>query len=514
MKEHLVVIGNGMAPGRTLERLIESAPDAYDITIFNAEPRVNYDRIMLSPVLSGDKTFDQIIIHGDSWYVKHGITLYKGVAVTKIDRDARTVTSAIGETVPYDKLIIATGSRPIIIPVPGASLPGVLTYRDLDDVEAMLLAAKSRGSAVVIGGGLLGLEAANGLKVRGMEVTVVHLMPTADGAPARRGGGRHAAEVAGGARASSLLTEAQTAGYRGRERQGRAVRFKDGDASSRPTWSSWPSASARTPRSRKQAGLTATAASWSTTRCRRTIRASMRSASASSHRGIAYGLVAPLFEHGQGLRQPPRPTSASAATRARVTSTKLKVTGIDLFSAGDFTGGEDTEEIVLRDAGRGVYKKLVMKDDKLVGAVLYGDTVDGAWYFQLLRDGADVADIRDKPDVRRARPGRHRPQGQSRAAAMADDAEVCGCNGVCKGTIVKAIKDKGLFTLDDVRKHTKASCVLRLLHRPGRAAPAGDAWRRLLRRAAEEADVRLHRPHPRGGARRDPRAAAADRFPR
>ncbi len=177
-KQKLVVIGNGMAPGRALDRLFETAPDAYDVTIFNAEPRVNYDRIMLSPVLSGEKSFEQIVIHGDGWYVKHGVTLYKGHKVTAIDRAAKTVTSAGGVSAPYDKLIIATGSVPIVIPVPGQSSPGVLTYRDLDDVQAMLLAAKSRGHAVVIGGGLLGLEAAAGLKEQGMDVTVLHLMPT------------------------------------------------------------------------------------------------------------------------------------------------------------------------------------------------------------------------------------------------------------------------------------------------------------------------------------------------
>jgi nitrite reductase (NADH) large subunit len=178
MKQKLVVIGNGMAPGRALERLLESAPEAYDITIFNAEPRVNYDRIMLSPILSGEKSFDDIVIHGDGWYVKHGVTLYKGAKVTAIDRQAKTVTAANGMTAAYDKLIIATGSLPIVIPVPGHDLAGVLTYRDLDDVEAMLIAAKSRGHAVVIGGGLLGLEAAAGLAEQGMSVSVVHLMPT------------------------------------------------------------------------------------------------------------------------------------------------------------------------------------------------------------------------------------------------------------------------------------------------------------------------------------------------
>ena len=178
MKEKLVIVGNGMAPGRALEKLFETDPDRYDVVIFNAEPRVNYDRIMLSPVLSGEKSFDDIVIHGDAWYIQHGITLYKGCKIETIDRVNKTVTSANGITESYDKLVIATGSVPFIIPVPGVNLAGVVTYRDLDDVNIMMMAAKARGRAVVIGGGLLGLEAAAGLNEQGMDVTVVHVMPT------------------------------------------------------------------------------------------------------------------------------------------------------------------------------------------------------------------------------------------------------------------------------------------------------------------------------------------------
>jgi nitrite reductase (NADH) large subunit len=178
MTERLVIIGNGMAPGRMLEHLLEAAPRAYDVTIFNAEPRVNYDRIMLSPVLSGEKTYDDIVIHNEAWYAAHGIKLHRGHRVSQIDRAAKTVTSDGGVTAPYDRLVIATGSSPFMIPVPGKDLPGVLAYRDLDDVEKMLTATQEGGRAVVIGGGLLGLEAAAGLKQRGMEVTVLHVMPT------------------------------------------------------------------------------------------------------------------------------------------------------------------------------------------------------------------------------------------------------------------------------------------------------------------------------------------------
>ena len=178
MKKTLVIIGNGMAPGRMLEHLFEQSRDTYDVTIFNAEPRVNYNRLMLSPVLSGEKTYENIITHDDAWYARHGVTLHKGRKVVSIDRASHIVSAGDGTAAHDDKLVIATGSTPFIIPVPGHTLPGVVTYRDLDDVEKMLAAAKSGGNAVVIGGGLLGLEAAAGLHMRGMNVTVLHLMPT------------------------------------------------------------------------------------------------------------------------------------------------------------------------------------------------------------------------------------------------------------------------------------------------------------------------------------------------
>ena len=178
LRKKLVVLGNGMAAGRVLEELFARAPDAYDVTIFGAEPRVNYDRIMLSPVLAGEKAFDDIIVHDDAWYAQHKVNLRKGEPIVAIDRAARTVRTRDGAVELYDTLIIATGSKPVLIPVPGAELPGVVTFRDLDDVDAMLAAAARGGNAVVIGGGLLGLEAAAGLASNGMKTTVVHLMPT------------------------------------------------------------------------------------------------------------------------------------------------------------------------------------------------------------------------------------------------------------------------------------------------------------------------------------------------
>jgi nitrite reductase (NADH) large subunit len=453
MKERLVVIGNGMAPGRALERLLESAPDKYDITIFNAEPRVNYDRIMLSPVLSGDKSFDQIIIHGDGWYIKNGITLYKGVAVTKIDRAAKAVTSAIGETIPYDKLIIATGSRPVIIPVPGSNLPGVLTYRDLDDVEAMLYAARSRGNAVVIGGGLLGLEAAAGLTEQGMEVTVVHLMPTLMERQLDAAAG-HLLKKELETRGIRVLTGANTKAILG-DKKVSAVQLDDGTTipaglvimavGIRPNGAL-----------AAEAGLTVNRGIVVDETMRTTDPDIFALGECAEAHGISYGLVAPLYEMANVVAAQ-LTGDATAKFAAPSTATKLKVTGINLYSAGDFADGKDREEIVLRDAARGTYRRLVLKDNRIIGAVMYGDTSDGPWFFDLLKRGTNIAEMRETLIFGQSYAGGTALDPMAAVAALPDDAEICGCNGVCKGKITGAIAGLGLKSIDDVRAHTKAS---------------------------------------------------------
>jgi nitrite reductase (NADH) large subunit len=453
MKERLVVIGNGMAPGRALERLIERAPDAYDITIFNAEPRVNYDRIMLSPVLSGEKTFEQIIIHGDGWYVKHGITLYKGVAVTNIDRAAKTVTSSIGETVPYDKLIIATGSQPIIIPVPGANLPGVLAYRDLDDVDAMLLAARSRGNAVVIGGGLLGLEAAAGLKEQGMDVTVLHLMPTLMERQLDPAAG-HLLKKAMEARGIKVLVKANTKAILG-EKKVRAVQLEDGTeipadlvvmaVGIRPN-----------AKLAREAGLTVNRGIVVDPAMRTSDPDIFALGECAEAAGEVYGLVAPLYDMANVVAA--RLTGdATAVFKPATTATKLKVTGINLYSAGDFAEAKDREEIVLRDAARGNYRRLVLKDNRVIGAVMYGDTSDGPWFSDLLKRGVDVSQMRETLIFGQNFVGGVPLDPTAAVAALPDDAEICGCNGICKGRITASITGLGLKSVDDVRQHTKAS---------------------------------------------------------
>ncbi|MFM2422433.1 MAG: hypothetical protein RL291_963 [Pseudomonadota bacterium] len=452
-KQKLVVIGNGMAPGRALEKLFEQAPSAYDVTIFNAEPRVNYDRIMLSPVLSGEKTFEQIVIHGDGWYVKHGVTLYKGATVTEINRKAKTVTTARGHTVSYDKLLIATGSLPIIIPVPGHKLAGVLSYRDLDDVEAMLIAAKSRGKAVVIGGGLLGLEAAVGLKERGMDVTVVHLAPTLMERQLDQPAG-HLLQRAIEARGIKVLVKANTKAILG-EKSVEAVLLDDG---TRLPADLVIMAVGIKPNAQiaKDAGITVNRGI--------VVDPSMRTSDADifavgecaeSH-GQVFGLVAPLYEMA-GVIAAQLSGQHDAAFQPNALATKLKVTGINLFSAGDFAEGKDREEIVLRDAARGVYKRLIIMGDKLIGAVLYGDTTDGAWFFDLIKKGTPVQEMRETLIFGPSYAGGAPLDPMAAVAALPDEAEICGCNGVCKSKITGAIDTLGLKSLDDVRAHTKAS---------------------------------------------------------
>ena len=454
-KLKLVMIGNGMAGVRTLEELLKLAPDLYDITVFGAEPHPNYNRILLSPVLAGEQTFEEIVLNDLDWYAEHNIRLMLNRKVVEIDRAKRRVIAEDGSEAEYDRLLIATGSNPFILPIPGNQLDGVIGYRDIADTQAMMDAAKTHKHAVVIGGGLLGLEAANGLKLRGMGVTVVHIGEW----PMERQLDKTAGTLLQRALESRGLCfkmQKQTAELIGNA-QGRvrAVRFADGEVIDADLV---VMAAGIRPNSAlvEKAGIP----------CNRGILVNdtlqtydprvYAVGECANHRGTAYGLVAPLFEQAKVCANHLAMLGFSRYLGS-VTSTKLKVTGIDLFSAGDFIGGEGTETITLSDPIGGVYKKLVIKEDRLVGACLYGDTVDGSWYFKLLREGRAIGEMRDKLMFGESNIGDVGHQGQDRAASMADSDEVCGCNGVTKGAICKAIRDKGLFTLEEVRKQTKAS---------------------------------------------------------
>lgn len=452
MSEKLVIIGNGMAPGRMLEELFEKAPGLYDVTIFNAEPRVNYDRIMLSPVLSGEKAYEDIIIHGDDWYTTHGVTLHRGAKVTEIDRDNKTVTSAAGITASYDKLVIATGSLPFIIPVPGHQLPGVLAYRDLDDVEKMLDIAKGRGRAIVIGAGLLGLEAAYGLKRQGMEVTVIHLMPTImerqlDPAAA------YLLEKALNDRGIEIITKANTKQILGNQKV-EGIELDDGRVIHGDMV---VMAVGIRPASQlaKDAGIAVNRGIVVDDGMQTSDASIFALGECAEHRGQCYGLVAPLYESARVLAD--RLIGGASEYHGSVVNTKLKVTGINLFSAGDFAEGPDREEIVLRDASSGVYKRLILKENKIIGAVLYGETSDGSWFFDLMKRGTDISQMRDTLIFGQSYQGGTPLDPMAAVAALPDDAEICGCNGVCKSKIVTTITSKGLTSLDEVRAHTKAS---------------------------------------------------------
>ena len=453
MKEKLVLIGNGMAGVRTLEELLKLDPEMYDITVFGEEPYGNYNRILLSPVLAGEKTIDDIMLNDLQWYEDNGITLHSNEKVVEIDRRARKLITDTGREESYDRLLLATGSHPIILPVPGNDLNGVISFRDIKDVDAMLAAAKNHKHAVVIGGGLLGLEAANGLKLQGMHVSVVHLMETLME--------RQMDPVSGGMLKQSLeerglnfLMGASTEAVLG-DGQVKGVRFKGGLEVAADLVVMAVGIRPNTDLA-KDAGL----------HCERgvVVNDTLQTfdpriyavGECVQHRGQTYGLVAPLFEQAK-VAANHLAKMGIARYEGSITSTKLKVTGIDLFSAGDFMGDDNSEEIVMQDVARGIYKKIVLRDNKVLGSVLYGDTADGAWYFQLMRDGTDISDIRGSLLLGQHHLGDAGHGGTNLAANMADDAEVCGCNGVSKGDIVTAITREGLFTLDEVRSHTKAS---------------------------------------------------------
>ncbi|MDB5755054.1 MAG: assimilatory nitrite reductase large subunit [Massilia sp.] len=391
-RQSLVVVGNGMAGMRTVEELLKLAPELYDITVFGAEPHGNYNRILLSPVLAGENSMDDIMIHTRQWYAENRITLHAGDPVMHIDRRRRMVRSKSGRELWYDRLLLATGSTSFIVPVPGHKLEGVIGFRDIQDVDTMLAAARVGGRAVVIGGGLLGLEAANGLLRRGMAVTVVHatgsLMNQQLDKPASLML-KAALELKG----LRFMLDAHTAEIVGAKRVS-AVRFKDGAgipadlvvmaAGVRPNI-----ALAR------DAGL----------HCERAIVVDdtlqtydpriYAVGECVQHRSATFGLVAPIWDQakvcGAHLARNGHRRYVQTAT-----PTRLKVTGVDLYSVGDFIGGEGTDDLVLRDPRRGIYKRLVLNGNRIAGAVLYGDVKDGPWYFGLIQKRTDISSMRNR----------------------------------------------------------------------------------------------------------------------
>ncbi|MBQ0800222.1 MAG: NAD(P)/FAD-dependent oxidoreductase, partial [Sulfitobacter litoralis] len=433
MTQKLIVIGAGMATGRMLEHLFDAGAD-YDVTLFNAEPRGNYNRIMLSPVLSGDKTYAEIVTHDDTWYAAQGVTCRFGERIATIDRAAKTVTAQNGDVLPYDKLVFGTGSNPFMIPLPGHDLEGVIAYRDLEDTTRMMDLGPDN-KCVVIGGGLLGLEAAAGMAARGVDVTVVHIMghlmerqlDEAAGYLLRR------ALIDKGITVKCAANSKEILGENGHVR---ALLLDDGTelpcdllvmaVGIRPNV-----------QLAQDAGLAVGKGIHVDDQMLTSGADVLAVGECVEHNGAIFGLVAPLYDQAKVAAQTLMGEQAQFVQKE--ISTKLKVTGCDLFSAGDFADGEGREDIVFRDPARGVYRRLVIENNIVLGAVMYGDTADSNWFFGLIRDKTDIADMRDTLIFGPAYQGGTPLDPLAAVAALPRDAEICGCNGICKGQIEDAI---------------------------------------------------------------------------
>jgi nitrite reductase (NADH) large subunit len=390
MSEPLVIIGNGMAAARLVEELSKRALGRYSIAVIGDEPHLAYNRVLLSSVLAKEVSHDDVELKPAKWWRDRGVTMLYGQRAVAIDADIRRVRLANGATVPFTRLVLATGSRPIRLNVPGMDLPGVMTFRDLGDVAAIEAAAGQHTKAVVIGGGLLGLEAAYGLAKAGTQVSVIHLM---DRLMERQLDPRASEMLAAQMLSKGIPVHlnAETKGITGR-RHAESVVLKDGReiaanlvvvaAGIRPNVDLAHTAGLETGRGivvddRMQ---TSKAGIYAIGEC-------------AEHRGIAYGLVEPAYEQARELAQVLAGKTGNYP--GSVLATNLKVSGVNVFSAGDFLGAAGTEQIVLSDPGLGTYKKLVIAGGKLVGAVLFGDTVDGLWYLELIRSGASIDLFRD-----------------------------------------------------------------------------------------------------------------------
>jgi len=450
----LVMIGNGMAGVSFVEQLLKLAPNRYEITIIGSEPHPNYNRIMLSSVLAGEATMQDIILNNWDWYKDNGITLHTAQTVTRVDIDGGTVTTDSGLTIPYNELVFATGSVPFMLPLPGADKEGVIAFRDINDCETMMKTAEKYRKAIVIGGGLLGLEAARGLLNLNMEVSVVHVMsylmerqldPTASQML------REELERQG----MKFLMEKQSDQIIGEERV-QGLTFKDGTVEEadlivmavgiRPNV-----------QLAKESGIEVNRGIVVNDFLQTSVPNIHSVGECAEHRGNVYGLVAPLYEQGAVLAKKLAGVE-SAGYQGSVLSTKLKISGVNVFSAGSFMDAPGTKAVRVQDDLDGIYKKIVFENGKVVGAVMFGDTIEGSRIFSLIRSGEDCSG-REKEILFGSSGGAAgKPISLTdMAAAMSDDEIVCGCNGVTKETIVEAITEKGCVSIGEIKACTKAS---------------------------------------------------------
>ena len=452
-KKKLVLVGNGMAGVRTIEHLLKLAPNAYDVTIIGAEPHPNYNRIMLSSVLAGGADMRDIVLNDWDWYRENGIRLLAGRRAAKLDTGAKRVSTEDGVTIPYDELILATGSDPFMLPLPGADKEGVIAFRDIKDCEIMMETSKTFRKAIVIGGGLLGLEAARGLLHLGMDVSVVHIHPYL----MERQLDETAAKMLQAElerQGMKFLLRKNSAAILGKKRVA-GLAFNDGTEEEadlivmavgiRPNVALARTAGIEVNRGIVVDDYMATSAEnvYAVGEC-------------AEHRGIAYGLVAPLYEQGAVLAKK-LAGAQTAGYAGSVTSTKLKVSGVDVFSAGRYDGPPGSRSIRFQDEVDGVYKKIIMQDGKLIGAVLFGDTGDGAELFSVIKSGESIEGREKELLLGAAAAGGKRVSPVDKLRNLPDDEIICGCNGVSKGTIAGAILDKGCTSVGEIKACTKAS---------------------------------------------------------
>lgn len=450
MKKKLVLIGNGMAGVNCIEQILKLDPNRYDITIFGSEPHPNYNRIMLSSVLAGDADINDIVINSWDWYRENNIILHAGHTVSNIDTKRKIVSTESGIKAPYDEVIIATGSLPFMLPLPGADKEGVIAFRDIKDCETMMETAKTYKKAVVIGGGLLGLEAARGLLNLNMEVSVVHSnkilmnrqMDETGGLMLQKELQQQGMKFLLGKQTEKILGKGRVTG----------LRFTDGSEESadlvvmavgiKPNMAM-----------AKKSGIEVNRGILVNDFMETSIPNVYSVGECVEHRGISYGLVAPLYEQGAVLAKKLAGLETEGYTGS-VVSTKLKVSGVDVFSAGQYWDEVDTRAVRVQDEFGGVYKKVVIRDGKVVGAVLFGDISDGARLFAMIRSGEDVTG-KEKEILLGS--GGSAPSNHDLIASMSDDEIVCGCNGVSKADVVNAINEKGCTSVNDIKACTKAS---------------------------------------------------------
>ncbi|WP_017812252.1 nitrite reductase large subunit NirB [Paenibacillus shenyangensis] len=446
-KKRLVIVGNGMAGINTVEHILKLSPNTYQITVFGSEPYPNYNRIQLSYVLEKSKSIEEIILNDRDWYDAHGIELYTGTHVTAIDTEQKTVEASNGMVVPYDRLVIATGSRPFMLPVPGVDKQGIVGFRDIADCEQMLHAADLYRKAAVIGGGLLGLEAAKGLLKLGMDVTVVHLFrelmerqldPVAS----------HMLQAELESQGLQFATGKQTAEFLGDERVS-GIRFADGTELEAEFVVMAAGIKPNTELA-QSAGLAVNRGILVDDYMRTSAPDVYAVGECNEHRGISYGLVAPLFEQGAVLAKhlcdietPPYEGS--------VVSTQLKISGVDVFSAGEFMDAEDLAVVRMHDDWRRIYKKVLMRGGRIVGGILVGDGREASRLQQWIRTGAVMTEA-----IHTAIVGQGAPDTENTVADLADEEIVCGCNGVSKKRIVDAITENGLTTVEEIKSTTSA----------------------------------------------------------